>query len=95
MAYAVKYRITYATLADVIVKLEMLEDSYIGDVIEYKGTALQLQYIPTSDDPFEVVYASQLQVGIDVTTDLNNMPDFVTLNDRKYLCNLYFVRFQH
>ena len=89
MAYAVKYRITYATLADVIVKLEMLEDSYIGDVIEYKGTALQLQYIPTSDDPFEVVYASQLQVGIDVTTDLNNMPDFVTLNDRKYLCNLY------
>ena len=89
MAYAVKYRITVATQADVVMRLDMLENGYEGSIIEYIGTGLQLQYIPSSDDSFETIYASQLSVSINVTPDLANMPDLTTLNDRKYLCKLY------
>ena len=89
MAYEIKYRVTIITQAGVTMRLDMLEDSYAGAIIEYPATNFQLQYIPSSDDPFEPIYASQLAVGIDVTDDVSNMPDFTTLNDRKYLCKLY------
>jgi len=89
MAYEIKYRVTIITQAGVTMRLDMFEDAYSGAIIEYPATNFQLQYIPSSDDPFEAIYASQLAVGIDVTDDVSNMPDFTTLNDRKYLCKLY------
>jgi len=90
MAYAVKYRITQATQSGTIQYLDILEDAYSGAVIEYPAITLNLQYIPSSDDAFEPIYASQLSVSIDVTDDVDNMPDFTTLNDKKYLCKLYY-----
>lgn len=89
MAYANKYKITYATKSGKFAYLYLQEDGYVGDVIEYEGINLQYQYIPQSDDPFEVVYASQLSVTIDITDDLVNMPNFTSLNDRKYYTELY------
>lgn len=88
MAYAIKYRITSATKSNVISVLNIYEDGYIGDIINYPCISLQLQYIPRSDDPFEAIYASLLNVSIDVTDDVDNMPDFTTLNDRKYFVQL-------
>lgn len=84
MAYATKYRITTATKADVISMIDIYEDGYVGDILEYPCIGLQMQYIPRSDDAFEPIYVSQLNVAIDVTDDVENMPDFTTLNDRKY-----------
>lgn len=89
MAYGIKYMVTVATQANTQMILYMLEDGYSGSAIQYPATTFNLQYIPSSDDPFEVIYASQLTIGIDVTDNLDNLPDFVTLNDRKYLCKLY------
>ena len=90
MAYANKYKITMATKSGSTSTLYLLEDGYLGSEIEYPAVSLQIQYLPKSDDIFEPIYASQLNVVIDVTDDLANMPDFTTLNDRKYLCKLYY-----
>ena len=84
MAYQIKYRITTATKSDVTSIVNIYEDGYSGSIIEYPCVSLQIQYIPRSDDTFEPIYVSQLNVAIDVTDDVANMPDFTTLNDRKY-----------
>ena len=89
MAYADKYKITYATKTSKTAYLYLQEDGYSGSIIEYQGTQLQLQYLPTSDDQFEPIFASQLNVTLDITDNLSNMPDFVTTNDRKYFAKLY------
>jgi hypothetical protein len=89
MAYANKYKITYATKTSKTAYLYIQEDGYAGDLIEYPGMSIQLQYLPTSDDPFEPILASQLNVVIDITDDMANMPDFVTTNDRKYFAKLF------
>jgi len=89
MAYEIKYKATVATKSDVISYVYLYEDGYAGDIIEYPAVSLQLQYIPRSDDIFEPIYVSQLNVVLDVTDDLDNIPDFTTLNDRKYFVRLY------
>ena len=89
MAYQNKYKITVATKANTISYLYLLENDYDGGLIEYPATNLGLQYIPKSDDVFEAIIASQLNVTIDVTEGDSLMPDFTTLNDRKYLAQLY------
>lgn len=89
MAYQNKYKITVATQSGDISYLYLLEDGYSGSIIEYPAISLQLQYIPRSDNLYEPIIVSQLNVSIDVTDDVSNMPDFSTLNDRKYLVKLY------
>jgi hypothetical protein len=84
MAYEIKYRITAATKSDVTSVVNIYEDGYDGEIIEYPCVSLQIQYIPRSDDTFEPIYVSQLNVVMDVTDNVANMPDFTTLNDRKY-----------
>ena len=84
MAYAVKYIINTASKSNVSSTVYLYEDGYVGSTIEYQATGLQLEYIPNSDDTFEPIYVSQLNVSIDVTDDIENMPNFTTLNDRKY-----------
>ena len=88
MAYANKYKITFATKTSKTAYLYLQEDGYSGTVYEYPGKSLQLQYLPQSDDPFEPIFASQLSVTIDVTDDLANMPNLVTMNDKKYFAKL-------
>lgn len=88
MAYNVHYRITQASLSGSATVLDLLDES--GDsLVNYQATVLQLEYIPASDDPFEPIYASQLNVGIDVTDNAANMPDFTEINDRKYWAKYY------
>lgn len=89
MAYAIKYKIQQATQSGSTIVVDLLEDGYVGSVINYDATTIQLQYIPSSDDPFEPIYASQLNVGINVTDDVANMPDFTTMDDRKYWVKMY------
>lgn len=89
MSYAVKYRVTVASQSGESIVLDMLTDGYVGSVIEYPATALNLQYIPSSDDPFEPIYASQLGVSIDVTDNVADMPDFTVMDDRQYWCKYY------
>lgn len=88
MAYGNKYKITFATKTSKTAYLYLQEDGYTGTVYEYPGIDLQLQYLPQSDDPFEPIYASQLQVSLDVTDDLANMPNLVTMDDKKYFAKL-------
>ena len=78
MAYEIKYRITAATKSDVTSIINIYEDGYDGEIIEYPCISLQIQYIPRSDDTFEPIYVSQLNISIDVTDDVANMPDFTT-----------------
>lgn len=90
MAYNLKYKITFASKSGVISYVHLLENNYTGSVIEYDGININLQYIPKSDDIYEPIVVSQLSVGIDVTNDSVNMPNFATLDDRKYLVKLYY-----
>lgn len=90
MAYYNKYKFTFATRANKTAYLYLQEDlGSAPTVIEYQGVDINLQYLPNSDDPFEPIFASQLGVTIDITDDLVNIPNLVTLNDRKYFAQLY------
>lgn len=89
MAYNTKYRILQNTQSGNNTVLDLLKDDYAGAVINYEATFVNLQYIPQSDDPFEPIYASELAVGIDVTNNAANMPDFTELDDRKYWVRYY------
>lgn len=89
MAYSVKYIFQVATQSGVIMNVELLEDGYVGSSLNYLVTGVcNMQWIPSSDDPFEPIIASQLSVSIDITDDIVDMPDLVTLDDRKYQCKL-------
>ena len=90
MSYYNKYKFTFATRANKTAYLYLQE--YLGSaptVIEYQGVDINLQYLPNSDDPFEPIFASQLGITIDITDDLANIPNLVTLDDRKYFAKLY------
>lgn len=89
MAYNNKYKITVATKSETISYLYLLEDGYVGSLIEYPAINLELEYIPKSDDVFEAIMASQLNISIDITDYPTLMPNFTTLDDRKYLVKLY------
>jgi hypothetical protein len=88
VAYNLKYQITAATKNDKIAVVEMYIDEAVASVIEYQAMSIELQYIPKSDDIYEPIYASQLGITIDVTDNQENIPNFTTLNDRKYLVKL-------
>ena len=88
MAYNLKYKLTSATKNDTISIVEMYIDEVVEDIIEYDAVLVNLQYIPKSDDIYESIYASQLSVIMDITDDVNNQPNFVSLDDRKYLVKL-------
>lgn len=89
MAYAINYKITQASQSGDIHVVDLLSDGYAGSVINYEATNIQLEYIPASDDPFEPIYASQMTIGINVTDNAANMPDFTELDDRKYWVKYY------
>jgi len=90
MAYYNKYKFTFATRANKTAYLYLQEDlASAPTVIEYQGVDLNLQYLPNSDDPFEPIFASQLGVVIDITDNLANIPNLVTLDDRKYFARLF------
>jgi hypothetical protein len=90
MAYYDKYKITYATKTSKTAYLYLQEDLPSAPIlIEYIGVDISLQYIPSGDEIYEPLYASELSCTIDVTDNLANIPDFVTVNDRKYFAKLY------
>jgi hypothetical protein len=90
MAYYDKYKITYATKTSKTAYLYLQEDlPSAPTLIEYIGVDISLQYIPSGDEIYEPLYASELSCTIDVTDNLANIPDFVTLNDRKYFAKLF------
>lgn len=90
MAYYNKYKFTFATRANKTAYLYLQEDlASAPTVIEYQGVGINLQYLPNSDDPFEPIFASQLGVVIDITDNLSNIPNLVTLDDRKYFARLF------
>lgn len=89
MAYNLKYKLTAATKNDKIAIVEMYIDDTVDEVIEYPAVSIQLQYLPKSDNIYEPIYASQLNVTMDVTDDQENLPNFTTLDDRKYLVKLF------
>jgi hypothetical protein len=88
MAYNRKYKITMATKSGSTSYLYLSENDYVGDLIEYPAETITIQYIPQSDDVFEAIYVAQLAVAIDVTDNLEQMPDFTELDDRKYFVEL-------
>lgn len=92
MAYTnPKYKITASSQSGGVYNVYLIEnDSYVGLPIEYPATDINIQYIPQSDDALESILVSQLSISIDVTDNLNNMPNFVTLDDRKYLVKVYY-----
>ena len=84
MSYAKKYSTNFATKSGQQLTIELWEDGYAGSVITYPCNSYNKQYIPQGDDPFEPIYASQIQCVLDVTDNVDNMPDFTAMDDRKY-----------
>ena len=94
MAYIKKYSFAFATKYELPAVLELWEDTNNATVYEFTGINFDIQYIPSSDNPFEPIYATQLGVTIDVTDEATGytsefIPNLTTLNDRKYLAKLF------
>lgn len=89
MVYGKKYQLISSTKNDTTAIVELWEQGYIDDVYEYPVIVMNLQYLPKSDFVYESIIASQLDVTIDVTDNLDQMPDLTTLDDRKYLVKLF------
>ena len=94
MAYIKKYSFPFATKYELPAVLELWEDTNDATVYEFTGVYFDIQYIPSSDNPFEPIYATQLGVTIDVTDEATGytsefIPNLTTLNDRKYLAKLF------
>ena len=90
MAYYDKYKITFATKTSKTVYLYLQEDlPSAPTLVEFIGVDISLSYIPSGDEIYEAMYASELSVVMDVTDNLANIPDFVTINDRKYFVKLF------
>jgi hypothetical protein len=89
MAYGQKYSITYATKADKLVELKLWQEGYTGSIITLQGIDVSLQYIPNSDDPYEPILASQLDISIDFTDTVANIIDFSNIDDRYLYIEMY------
>ena len=89
MVYGKKYQLISSTKNDTTAIVELWEQGYIDDVYEYPVVVMNLQYLPKSDFVYESIIASQLDITIDVTDNLEQIPDLTTLNDRKYLVKLF------
>jgi hypothetical protein len=89
MVYGKKYQLISSTKNDTTAIVELWEQAYIDDPIIYPVVGMNLQYLPKSDFVYESIIASQLDVIIDVTDNLEQMPDLTTLDDRKYLVKLF------
>ena len=89
MAYGQKYSVLFATRANKNVELKIWQDSYVGSIIDLQGADVNLQYIPSSDDPYEPIIASQLGVTIDFTDDLSDIINFTNINDRYTYVEMY------
>lgn len=89
MAYGQKYSVLFATRANKDVELKIWQDSYVGAIIDLQGVDVNLQYIPSSDDPYEPIIASQLGVTIDFTDDLSDIINFTDINDRFTYVEMY------
>ena len=88
MAYAKHYTSSVATKSGQTLTIELWDESGAA-VVEYPCDSYNKQYIPQGDDPFEPIYASQITVVWDVTENMANMPDFTTMNDRKYWTKVF------
>ena len=89
MAYGQKYSVLFATRANKDVELKIWQDGYAGAIIDLQGVGVNLQYIPSSDDPYEPIIASQLGVTIDFTDDLSDIINFTNINDRYTYVEMY------
>ena len=89
MAYGQKYSVLFATRANKDVELKIWQDSYVGAILDLQGVDVSLQYIPSSDDPYEPIIASQLAVTIDFTDDLSDIINFTNINDRFTYVEMY------
>lgn len=89
MAYGQKYSVLFATRADKDVELKIWQDGYVGAVNSLQGVDLSLEYIPSSDDPYEPILASQLGVTLDFTDDLSDIINFTNIDDRYTYVEMY------
>jgi len=89
MAYGQKYSVLFATRADKNVELKIWQEGYVGAVNSLQGVDLNLEYIPSSDDPYEPILASQLGVTIDFTDDLSDIINFTNIDDRYTYVEMY------
>jgi hypothetical protein len=89
MAYGQKYSVLFATRANKSVELKIWQEGYSGSIISLQGVDVNLEYIPSSDDPFEPIFASQLGVTLDFTDNINNIINFTNINDRYTYVEMY------
>ena len=89
MAYGQKYSVLFATRANKDVELKIWQDAYTGAILDLQGVDVSLQYIPSSDDPYEPIIASQLAVTIDFTDDLSDIINFTNIDDRFTYVEMY------
>ena len=89
MAYGQKYSVKFATRADKDVELKIWQDGYSGAILDLQGIVLNLEYIPSSDDPYEPILASQLGISIDFTDNVSDIINFTNINDRYTYIEMY------
>jgi hypothetical protein len=89
MAYGIKYQIIFPAQNDDVIRVDIKEDGYVGDIIPLAPISISKKFIPSSDDPFDPIYVSQVTATVDVTDTLDDVLDLTTLDDRKYFVIIY------
>ena len=92
MSYDIHYRTTAISKNSLTYILNIYEQDYVGYIltIDPVHSPFILRVNASSDDPYEPILASELQVSLDVTDTINDFIDFTTQNPYKYFATLSY-----
>lgn len=83
---AQKYEIQYYDVANVLHKIEIYKDDYVGSVIDIQGTCV-LSYLRT-DEPLEPIRGSSLRIDLEANVGLT-FEEFYTNNEKTFNVKYY------
>lgn len=92
MAYAKRYKITQKLRNGVDQIAYIYEDAYVGTIKSYQATTISIEPNSSNDEPEAAIISSQLNISFLISTDddYNQLPDFLSYNDKKYYVELVF-----
>ena len=93
MAYGLRYTLTEKMRDGNSAIVKIYEDSFTGDFTTYRLTNIEISPDSNEEEPLGGIISSQLDVSFLISNadDLNNFPDLINSNDRKYYVELVYT----
>lgn len=93
MAYGLRYTLTEKMRDGNSAIVKIYEDSFTGSFTTYRLTNIEISPNSNEEEPLGGIISSQLDVSFLISNadDLNNFPDLINSNDRKYYVELVYT----